>query len=168
MATGGAVPHAHDSSGESRQTGLWRSPTSVRCIARSSPRSIFGRCRRSLRRLGWGGQRDVVRRAFAADYERTDAVLHLTIRFRGPIMLAEMLRPRFHQPTLHTASRVSGIHEQLPEDGAIAAAKRPQLAAHGIDKDGALFRFDDVLDRHEHRPGFGVEVFGHDGIGPVL
>src|SRR3989442_14384523 len=72
-------PHAHDSSGESRQTGLWRSPTSVRCIARSSPRSIFGRCRRSLRRLGWGGQRDVVRRAFAADYERTDAVLHLTI-----------------------------------------------------------------------------------------
>src|SRR3989454_2896981 len=89
-------------------------------------------------------------------------------RFRRPGMLAEMLGPRFHQPALHTTSWVSGIHEQLPENGAVAAANRGQFTAHSSDKGGATFRFNDVLDRHEYRPGFGVEVLGHNGVRPVL
>jgi len=113
-------------------------------------------------------QGDKMRHSLPTGVERAERILHLPVRLGGPIVLPQMLRPRFHEKTLDAPMGVPRVHEQLPKHGAVAPPNRPHQTAQRGGKRVAVRGVERVFDGDEHGPRVGREGFRHHGVGPVV
>src|SRR5262249_49754590 len=98
--------------------------------------------------------------------EGPDALLHLAVRRRDALVLAQVLGPGLGGRDLADAGGVLGVAQQPPLDGAAAPAHGLELARgpHEVRGAGGV---DAVLDLDEDRAGLGVRRADDAWLGPV-